>query len=133
MLKKISNKFELYPHKITYTQNGETRTQWALPSIEWWQKFQQKWEGKVHAITDVYFEEVILNNEQLERFEKIEYEDIPESFISICIDYILDNKFPKDLNHPLKFIQIQEHQMSQDKYLIEQDFRLCCLELGLGV
>ena len=127
MLVKKGNGFELYPHKVKYTQRGEEIEQWALPNKEWWIDFAEKWEH-----TEIIeFIEVELTEEQLSRFEDVKT-GIPESYASACVDYILDGVFPEGITHPLRQLEIKKQQDEQDSYLIDQDFRLSMVEMGVN-
>ena len=91
MLIKDGNYFRLYPWKVRYRQHGQEIEQWALPSKEWWIDFAAKWEH-----TEIIeFTEVELNEEQLARYEQVKH-DIPEVFREVCVEYILNGKFPDD-------------------------------------
>ena len=127
MLIKKGNRFELYPHKVRYNQHGKEREQWALPNKEWWVDFADKWQ---HT-TIIEFQEVTLNQIQLERFAEVET-GIPESFASACVDYILEGVFPDGITHPLRQLEIKKQQDEQDSYLIDQDFRLSMVEMGVN-
>ena len=126
MLVRKGNHFELYPHKVKYTQHGETIEQWALPNKQWWIDFADKWE---HT-TIIEFTEVHLTQEQLSRFEDVKT-GIPESYASSCIDYILDGSFPEGITHPLRELQIYNQQVEQDEILLENTVEL--IELKWGV
>ena len=126
MLVKKGNRFELYPHKVKYTQHGKEIEQWALPSKEWWIDFAQRWDHT--EIIEFY--EVKLTEEQLKRFEETNQFDIPDSFASQCVDYIFDNRFPEGVLHPLHSLQMLKQQEEQDLFLIDQDFRLSLFEMG---
>ena len=124
MLVKKGNHFELYPHKVKYTQHGKEIEQWALPNKEWWIDFADKWQ---HT-TIIEFKEMELTEEQLVRFEDVKA-GIPESYASACVDYILDDVCPEGITHPLRQLEIKKQQDEQDVYLIDQDFRLSMMEM----
>lgn len=108
MLTKKGNSFELYPYKVRYTQRGEEHEQWALPNKKWWTDFADRWEH-----TEILeFIEVELTEEQLARYEQIKY-DIPEAFREICIEYILEGKFPDGIAYPLTKIQLLKKDMER--------------------
>ena len=124
MLIKKGNHFELYPHKVKYTQHGKEIEQWALPNKQWWVDFAEKWEH-----TEIIeFTEITLTDEQLSRFEDVKT-GIPESFASACVDYILEGVFPEGITHPLRQLEIKKQQEEQDEYLIDQDFRVSLIEM----
>ena len=104
MLIKKGNRFELYPHKVKYTQRGKEIEQWALPNKEWWVEFAEKWEH-----TEIIeFKELELTEAQLRRFEKIKHES--ESFKNDYINYILNGVFPEELpkTHPLYLLKLEK-------------------------
>ena len=126
MLIKKGSHFELYPHKVKYTQHGKGIEQWALPNKQWWVDFAEKWEH-----TEIIeFTEITLTEEQLARFEDVKT-GIPESFANACVDYILEGVFPEGVTHPLRQLEIYKQQTEQDSYLIDQDFRLSMMEMGV--
>jgi len=91
MLIKDGDCFRLYPWKVRYRQHGQEIEQWALPSKEWWTDFADRWEH-----TEILeFIEVELTEEQLARFEQVKH-GIPEAFREVCVEYILDGKFPDE-------------------------------------
>lgn len=128
MLIKKGSKLKLYPWKVKYTQHGKEIEQWALPSKQWWTDFEQKWE---HTEL-IEFVEVELTEEQAKRAEEIENLRIDEGFREMCIEYILDGVFPTGVEHPLRQLQIKTEQTEQDTYLIDQDFRLSLVEMGVN-
>jgi len=120
---------KLYPWKVRYRQHGQEIEQWALPDKEWWIDFAVKWDH-----TEILeFIEVELNEEQQARAEEIEELRIDEGFKEICIEYILNGVFPAGVAHPLRQLQIMKEQTEQDAYLIDQDFRLSLIELGVDL
>jgi hypothetical protein len=105
MLTKKGSQFQLYPHKVKYTQHGKEQEQWATPSKEWWVEFTNKWE---HTQI-IEFTEVTLTDEQLARFEEIK--NMPEDFTSVYMDYVLDGTFPNEefpKTHPFMMIKAQK-------------------------
>ncbi len=128
MLIKKGNRFELYPHKVRYMQHGKEIEQWALPNKEWWIDFAEKWEH-----TEIIeFTEIELTEEQAKRAEEIENIRLDEGFREMCIEYILDGVFPVGIEHPLRQLQIKKEQTEQDTYLVDQDFRLSLVEMGVS-
>ena len=127
MLVKNGSKLKLYPWKVKYIQHGEEVEQWALPNKEWWIDFAEKWEN-----TEIIeFVEMNLTGEQLARAREIEQLIIDEGHRDICIDYILDGVFPEGINHPLRNLQLQRESLVRDEYLIDLDFRVSLMELGV--
>ena len=127
MLEKMNNGFKLYPWKVRYIQHEEEIEQWALPNKEWWTDFADKWEH-----TEIIeFIEVELTAEQLARAREIEQLQISEGHRDICIDYILEGVFPEGITHPLRDLQVQRESLVRDEYLIDLDFRVSLMELGV--
>ena len=92
MLNRKGNRFELYPHKVKYTQHGETIEQWAFPNKEWWENFADFWDH-----TEIIeFTELELSAEQISRFKDVQ--DMPEDFTEAYIEYMLTGVFA-DFDH----------------------------------
>lgn len=127
MLIKNKDEFELYPYRVRYYQNGEEIEQWALPSKQWWTDFANKW-GHTEIIE---FIEVTLTQEQLARYREIKKLNTPEGFRESFIDYILNGAFPEGVNHPLRNLQMQKITDVSANYLVDLDFRLSSIELGI--
>lgn len=102
MLYRRGNQWELYPHRVRYIQHGEEIEQWALPNKEWWINFADKWE---HTQI-IEFIDLELSEEQLARFEEIK--NMPEDFIDVYIEYILNGTFPEEFpnTHPLMLVKL---------------------------
>ena len=114
MLIRTGNRFELYPHKVKYTQNGETIEQWALPSKQWFVDFAEKWEH-----TEIIeFTKVKLTEEQVERFEEIK--NMESGFESQYSDYILtgDTELEIPNTHPFNLL-IMKKENKQLKEVID--------------
>ena len=127
MLIKDGDCFRLYPWKVRYRQHGQEIEQWAIPNKQWWIDFAEKWEN-----TEIIeFVEMNLTGEQLARAREIEQLIIDEGHRDICIDYILDGVFPEGINHPLRNLQLQRESLVRDEYLIDLDFRVSLMELGV--
>jgi len=96
MLQHSGRRFRLYPHKAKFTdRHGQQKEKWALPSKEWWESTASK-----HGF-EVEFEEIELSEEQQARYELIRQMDVPESFRTDAIDFILEGTLPERLSHPL--------------------------------
>lgn len=127
MIVRRVNQWSLYPHKVRYTQRGEEIEQWALPNKEWWIDFADKWEH-----TEVIdFTEIELTESQLARFKEIQY--MPEDYQDVYIDYVLNGTFPVEFQktHPLMLIKARKENAVNADYLLDVDFRLLMLEMGL--
>jgi len=127
VLIKKDNGLELYPWMVRYRQHEQEIEQWAIPNKQWWIDFAEKWEN-----TEIIeFVEMNLTGEQLARAREIEQLIIDEGHRDICIDYILDGVFPEGINHPLRNLQLQRESLVRDEYLIDLDFRVSLMELGV--
>jgi hypothetical protein len=111
MLARKGSRWELYPHKVKYTQHNEEHEQWALPNKEWWTAFADKWEH-----TEIIgFTEVELSEEQLKRFEEVS--NMPEDFSDIYVEYILNGTFPNEFpnTHPFMVIKANKNNERLEK------------------
>lgn len=127
MLIRRGDRWILYPHKVKYVQYGNEHEQWALPNKQWWIDFGDYWE---HTGI-IEFTEVELNEEQITRFEEIK--DMPEDFADVYTEYVLTGEFPNDFPsaHPLMLIKAQKMNANNTDYLLDVDFRLMMVELGM--
>ena len=117
MLRRIGGSFDLYPHKVRYMQHGQEYEQWALPDREWWTEFAEKWDH-----TEIIeFVEVELSEDQEARLDEINQLNIPEEFRSICIEYVLNGKFPHGYNHPLRQIEIKKIEEQQGQEISQRE------------
>ncbi|MDC3412515.1 hypothetical protein [Terrihalobacillus insolitus] len=114
MLLRKDGEWSLYPHEVTYTQNGIEQKQWALPSKKWWEDFTSKWD---HT-NIVGFQEIALTEEQLARFEEIKA--MPDDFQDAYTEYILNGNFVEDFpkEHPFYSLRL-ENENKQLKQLSE--------------
>ena len=108
MFIRQEGKWFLHTQKVKYTQRGKEYVRWATPSKEWWEDFANKWE---HT-TIVNFEDVILTDEQLERFEEIK--NMPEDFPNVYEKYVLDGVFNTEelpSTHPFQMLRINKNNL----------------------
>lgn len=92
MLERKGNRYEIYPHKVNYTQHGEVIEQWALPNKLWWEDFARLWE---HTTINNFID-IDLTPEQIERFAEIQ--NMPEDFTQAYEEYVLTGRFV-DVEH----------------------------------
>ena len=120
MLKRIGGGYQLYPTKVRYIQHGEEIEQWALPDKQWWIDFADKWE---HTVI-IEFIDVELSDEQIARFEQIEY--MPEDFTDIYTDYVLTGNTDVDLpsNHPFNFVRLAKENKQLTEKIRMQDLTM---------
>ena len=123
------NGWRLCSEKVKYKQHGEEIEQYVMSEgHDWWVGFEEKWEH-----TDIIeFIEVEPTQEQLSRFEEVAQFNIPEGFSGELSDYVENGVFPEGINHVLRPIQILKQQDEQDDYLVDSDFRLSLLEMGVN-
>jgi len=108
MFIRQEGKWFLYPKKVTYTQQGKEYIRWATPSKEWWENFASEWE---HT-TILKFEDIILTDEQLARFEEIK--NMPEDFPNVYEKYVLDGVFNTEelpSTHPFQLLRINKNSL----------------------
>ena len=120
--------WHLCSEKVRYIQHGEEITQYVgSEGHDWWVDFEQKWEH-----TEILeFIPVEPTQEQLQRLEEINELRIPDGFGTICSDYVREGIFPEGVNHPLKGLQLQKENNVTADYMIDLDFRLSSMELGI--
>ena len=124
------NGWHLCSEKVKYIQHGEEIEQYVgSEGKEWWLDFEEKWEH-----TEIIeFIPVEPTEEQLNRFEEVIQLNIPEGFGYECSKYVEFGIFPEGFNHVLRPIQILKEQNEQDAYLVDNDFRLSLVELGVSI
>jgi hypothetical protein len=127
MLIRKGSRFQLYPHKVKGIRFGEEFEQWATPSKEWWIDTASNHDHM--EVTE--FIEIEVTEEMQQRYEEIK--NMPEDFTSVYIDYVLDGTFPKEFpkTHPFMMIKAQKENSINTDYLVDVDFRLSMVELGL--
>ncbi len=125
-----NGKWHICTEKVHYTQHGEEITQYVgSEGHDWWVDFEQKWE---HTEI-VEFIPVEATQEQLDRLEEVILLRIKEGFGYECSRYVEFGIFPEGFNHVLRPIQILKEQNEQDAYLVDNDFRLSLVELGVSI
>lgn len=120
----------LCDEKVKYTQHGQEVTQYVgSEGRQWWEDFAEKWEH-----TEIIeFIPVEVTQEQLDRFEEVNQLNIPDGFSAELSDYVELGIFPEGFNHVLRPIQILKQQDEQDEYLVDNDFRLSLIEMGVDI
>ncbi len=124
------NGWRLCSEKIRYVQHGEEITQYVgSEGHDWWVDFEEKWEH-----TEIIeFVPVEPTEEQIERFEEVNQLNIQEGFGAELSDSVKFGIFPEGFNHILRPIQILKQQDDQDEYLVDNDFRLSLIEMGVDI
>lgn len=122
--------WHLCTEKVRYIQHGEEITQYVMSEgHDWWIDFEEKWEH-----TEILeFIPVEPTEEQLNRFEEVIQLNIPEGFGGELSAYVEFGIFPEGFNHVLIPIQIAKQQDEQDGYLVDNDFRLSLIEMGVSI
>ena len=116
--------------KVRYIQHGEEITQYVgSEGHDWWVDFEQKW---AHTEIIEFIPVEPPTEEQLKRLEEVNQLNIPDGFVYECSQYVEFGIFPEGVNHVLRPIQIMKQQDEQDEYLIDSDFRLSLLEMGVN-
>ena len=130
MLYYKNSQWHLCQEKVHYAQHGEEITQFVgSEGHQWWVDFDEKWEH-----TEIIeFIPVEATQEQLDRFEEINQLNIKEGFGAELSDYVEFGIFPEGFTHVLRPIQILKEQNEQDSYLVDNDFRLSLLEMGVDI
>ena len=125
-----NGKWHICTEKVHYTQHGEEITQSVgSEGHDWWVDFEQKWEH-----TEIIeFIPVEATQEQLDRLEEVNQLSIKEGFGYECSQYVEFGIFPEGFNHVLRPIQILKEQNEQDAYLVDNDFRLSLVEMGVSI
>lgn len=130
MLFYKNGKWHVCSEKVRYIQHGEEITQYVgSEGHDWWVDFEQKWEH-----TEIIeFIEVKPTQEQISRYNEVLQLNIPEGFGGELSDYVEFGIFPNGFKHVLRPIQILKQQDEQDGYLVDSDFRLSLLEMGVNI
>lgn len=124
------NGWQLCSEKVKYIQHGEEMIQYVTSEgHEWWVDFEEKWE---HTEI-VEFIQVEPTEVQLSRFEEVVQLNVPEGFGVELGEYVEFGIFPDGFNHVLRPIQILKEQNEQDAYLVDNDFRLSLVEMGVSI
>lgn len=129
MLNRKWNQWQIYLFKVKGIRHGESFEQWAIPNKQWWIDFENKWDH-----TNVTgFEEIELTEEQIARYEEIK--DMPEDFFDMYVGYILTSNTSDDVdlptNHPFQILRMKKKNDENTDYLVDVDFRLSMVELGI--
>jgi len=122
MLYLKNGEWALCPHKVKYEQRGKVLEQYTHDK-KWWIDFADKWD---HTKI-IEFTEITYTDEQLARLTEIQH--IKEGFEYYAACYVLENKFPNELeneeermdHHPLKSLQIQKENISQGQTITEAE------------
>ena len=130
MLFYKNGKWHVCSEKVRYIQHDEEIEQYVgSEGNQWWVDFEEKWEH-----TEIIeFIPVEATQEQLDRFEEINQLNIKEGFGAELSDYVEFGIFPEGFTHVLRPIQILKEQNEQDAYLVDNDFRLSLVELGVSI
>lgn len=130
MLFYKNGKWHVCSEKVRYIQHGEEITQYVgSEGHDWWVDFEQKWEH-----TEIIeFIEVKPTQEQISRYNEVLQLNIPEGYGGELSCYVEFGIFPEGFNHILRPIQILKQQDEQDAYLVDNDFRLSLIEMGVSI
>lgn len=123
-----NNQWHICKEKVKYIQHGEEIEQYVgSEGHDWWVDFEQKWEH-----TDIIdFIPVKPTAEQLQRLEEVNSLNISEDFRELVENYVVNAVFPDGVNHPLIDLQIKKENDVLAYYMIDLDFRLSSMELGI--
>lgn len=83
------------------------------------QRFEQTLSNSNQPYKDLVYEDSTLTEEQQVRFEQIR--DLPENAIGVCIDYVMEGKFPEGNNYPLRHIQLELEGQELGQELSERE------------
>lgn len=102
MLYKENGEWKLSVKKITYIENDEEFEKFiGSEGEEWWNNYKSLW-----GINIISMEEIKYTQEQLDRLNEIK--DVPEGFSELCSNYVLNETFPENINHPLRDLQLSK-------------------------
>ena len=131
-----NNQWHICKEKVKYIQHGEEFEQYVgAEGHDWWVDFEEKWEH-----TEIIeFIPVEPTDEQLQRLEEVNSLNIPDGYGELVQNYVINNKFPEGLNHPLRELQLQklneqlkEYQVIQDSVIEEILFNIIPTIGGMG-
>lgn len=124
------NGWHLCNEKVKYIQHGEVIIQYVMSEgHDWWLDFEEKWEH-----TEIIeFIEVEPTQEQISRYNEVLQLNIPEGYGGELSCYVEFGIFPDGFKHVLRPIQILKQQDEQDEYLVDNDFRLSLIEMGVDI
>jgi hypothetical protein len=120
--------WDMCKEKVRYSQYNEEITQYVgSEGHDWWVEFEQKWE---HTKI-IEFIPVIPTEEQIKRYNEIK--DMPDGFEYEYSAYVEGGTVPDTLPsmHPLQTIFIQKRYMDAANYMIDLDYMLSMIKLGL--
>lgn len=128
MLFYKNGKWHVCSEKVRYIQHDEEIEQYVgSEGNQWWVDFEEKWEH-----TEIIeFISVEPTEVQLGRFAEVVQLNVSEGFGGELSEYVEFGIFPEGFNHVLRPLQIMKQQEEQEPYLIDMDFRLSMIELGL--
>lgn len=96
--------------KVKYTDNGKERIKdIGSEGRGWWTNFEEMWDD----ITIIEFIPIEPSGLEITRLEKINKLNIPDGFGSIINDYIFKGIFPKEIDHKLRDLQMDELSQQQ--------------------
>lgn len=123
-----NNEWVIPKYEVSYLDGKEEMVN--LVGVEgkaWWEELAKKHK----QIELINFKNIEVTPEQEGRLAEVNELSIPDGFGAEVGDYVLDGNFPETLNHPLRQLQIKKERESDMNYLLENDFRLSALEIGL--
>ena len=123
-----NNQWHICKEKVKYIQHGKEFEQYVgSEGHDWWIDFADKWEH-----TEIIeFIPVKPTAEQLQRLEEVNSLNIPEGFSELVENYVVNAVFPDGVNHPLRDLQIKKENDVSAAYMVDLDFRLSSMELGI--
>ena len=113
MLIRKGGRWELYPKKVFYKNNGEQMENWTLPSSKWWEDTIAKHDH----LELIEFIDIELNQAQLDRYDEIK--NMPGDFLDVYINYVLNGDLTELslTNHPFNIIVLKKGNQK----LVEQN------------
>ncbi|HLR58926.1 MAG TPA: hypothetical protein VK094_00410 [Pseudogracilibacillus sp.] len=129
MLYQKNGEWALSPYKVKYRQHGEECEKYTHDK-KWWKDFAAKWDH-----TEILeFEDVTYSDEQKARLEEVK--DVKEGFEYYAARYVLDGKFPNQLepeerleDHPLRVLQLEKENKQLGQVTTDLDIRILMQEL----
>lgn len=112
--------------KVKYTDNGKEKIRdIGVEGRVWWTNFEEMWDD----ITIIEFIPIDPSDLEMARLEKINKLNIPDGFGSIINDYIFKGIFPKEIDHKLRNLQMDELSQHQGISISQREIN----EIILGV
>lgn len=142
MIYQSNEEFKIFPYKAIY-DNQEifitSKEQFELDLLERLQMeenhraFEENREPNEVELPDIEYVEVTLTEEQEERFNFIT--KIKGLSLDEVNDYVIENIEPDNPSyHSVKLTeQLKQTEIASLSYLVEMDFRLSSIELGLNL